>query len=155
MFGRSGISLIELMVVVAIVGILAVTIVPNYKRYLDKSVGAKIVQIVPQLEAQWADLYLRGDTSQVQVISSGQIEYVQSIYFNPSAYSTPLIQVLLTSEVADVLGTWADQLKLLYIPNIANGMASFSCKYEGPNAMVTNTDVEVIFKGCVSCNGAC
>lgn len=66
----SGFSLIELMVVIAVVGILAAVAVPSYKDYVYRAKMSEIHQILGTKLSLWSERYSKGDTSTTEYFLS-------------------------------------------------------------------------------------
>jgi type IV pilus assembly protein PilA len=92
-------SLIELMVVIAIVALLAAVALPAYKQYLGKSKMAEVNGFVGQALQTWSEQRAQGNVSTTPI--TGQTDYITNI--TPSATNV-VVTMANTTEIADSFG---------------------------------------------------
>jgi type IV pilus assembly protein PilA len=120
---QKGFSLVELMVVIAIIGILATIAIPSYKLYLAKSRVAEAINITSMLKIKIMDYYNQNGSLPNE--SFGDVS-------NPSPY----INVLHWSIGRPAIEVWLQNIPyitstapILWLsPSIQNGAISWTCQ---------------------------
>ena len=87
-----GFTLIELMIVVAIIGILAAIAIPAYQDYIARSQASESIQLLAGAKAPMSEFFADrgrwpGEPASVMGTLSGK--YVENIYFTPGSPVTP------------------------------------------------------------------
>lgn len=91
MRSSKGFTLIELMIVVAIIGILAAIAIPAYQDYISRAQASEAVQLLAGAKAPMAEFYGdqgRWPTGPGTVMASLTGKYVQSIYYSAGSPAT-------------------------------------------------------------------
>ena len=138
---QQGFTLIELMIVVAIVGILAAVAVPAYSDYTVRAKVTEAVSAVAPLKASVADYYNATGTLPTTAAQAGIDEGGDP---SGSNYSTDVVQAITTDTVIgdgsikvalkDIGGSVAAGDSLVFIPEIVgNGQLTWSCEADSGN----------------------
>ena len=88
MHQSKGFTLIELMIVVAIIGILAAIAIPAYQDYIARSQASESIQLLAGAQAPMSEFFAdrgRWPTEPISVMGSLSGKYVQTIYFTPGS----------------------------------------------------------------------
>ena len=100
---QAGFTLIELMIVVAIIGILAAIAIPSYQDYTARAQVTEAINLVGQYKTPVAEYYsAKGDLTGVNVGSFGGTtagKYVVSVTVTPEAPGTARVEATLNSAV--------------------------------------------------------
>jgi type IV pilus assembly protein PilA len=142
--GRNAFSLIELMVVIAIVALLTAVALPAYKQYIGKSKMAEVNGFIGQALTTWNELYAQGDVSQTY---TGQSPYITSIVMSNTNVVVTMVQ---SDEIADVFNTVP--VVVTYTPQgilAADGVITWSCVVTTPASGANHNDiVDHYFENC-------
>jgi len=87
-----GFTLIELMIVVAIIGILAAIAIPAYQDYIARSQASESIQLLAGAKAPMSEFFAdrgRWPTEPLSVMGTLSGKYVESIYFTAGSPTTP------------------------------------------------------------------
>jgi len=93
----AGFTLIELMIVVAIIGILAAIAIPAYQEYIARSQASEAMQLLGGAKAPMAEWYGnsgRWPTEPRSVMGNLSGKYVAGIYYSSGSPSSPTIDDL-------------------------------------------------------------
>ena len=92
-----GFTLIELMIVVAIIGILAAIAIPAYQDYIARAQASEAMQLLGGAKAPMAEFFGnmgRWPTEPATVLATTAGKYVAAIYYTPGSPVTPTSQAL-------------------------------------------------------------
>jgi type IV pilus assembly protein PilA len=127
-------SLIELMVVIAIVALLSAVAIPSYSDYIAKSKVAEINGLIDSATGQWAEKYSLGQTISITVPGGS---YLTSLVGDGTDVTATFPASAFDSRLNNVV--------LNYIPTVSgDGIISWSCDAVGG----TLADVQVFFPDC-------
>ncbi len=139
---RHGFSLIELMVVIAIIALLAAVAVPSYTEYVTKSRTAEINTLIGLYLDQWQEAYdLEGDNP---ASVTDPTPYIANVTFN---VSDPANAVSVFTDTDNDLPTELQDVGFLYSATIQKGGIEWSCTYESGTA-TENAIREAHFEEC-------
>jgi len=95
---QSGFTLIELMIVVAIIGILAAVAIPQYQNYIARSQVSRVVGELSSLKTAAEELLMRGDL----VVTPAKLGFTSS---NLLVAAGPTVTATWTGGAGTILGT--------------------------------------------------
>ena len=94
---HKGFTLIELMIVVAIIGILAAIAIPAYQDYIARAQASEAMQLLGGAKAPMAEFFGnqgRWPTEPASALATTSGKYVAAIYFTPGSPTTPTSMAL-------------------------------------------------------------
>jgi len=141
-----GFSLIELMVVIAIVALLAAVAVPSYREYTARARMAEVDGIVGKSLDEWTENNTLGNTS-ASATNSSSSDYIDNIAYDYTS-SPSAGNVAITLE-ADNLSFLSTDMDLRYTATVNNNVVTWSCQY---TPSVDDGSLAVYITNC-SCNG--
>ena len=105
---QHGFTLIELMIVVAIIGILAAIAIPAYQDYIARSQASEAMQLLGGAKAPMAEFYGdkgRWPTGPGSVMGNLKGKYVEAIYYAAGSPATPTSLTLSITALYRTSGT--------------------------------------------------
>ncbi len=147
-----GFSLIELMVVIAIVALLAAVAIPSYKDYVARSRMAEIQSLSSHYQTEWVNQN-QADETFTAITKTNPGSYISSIVVSPSTATA--VVVTLNATAGTSINSFLNGKVLTFIAtegDEANGFATtFLCSY--PKGALTGADLTAmnvfIGMGCV------
>lgn len=136
----SGFSLIELMVVIAIVALLAAVAVPSYKDYIGRSRVAEINGLIGNQLNIWAE---KDSLSQGFPATTGAIgSYIASVAMSSGG-------VVVTMKTPSGIDALLDGLVLTYAPttDATSGITTWACTF--PTGASDAATAALLANGCV------
>lgn len=129
-----GFSLIELMVVIAIVALLAAVAVPSYRDYTNRAKMAEVNSLISHQLDVWAEKNTLGSTT--QIVQTAPDDYIKTITL---AFSPNSVTAVLNSTVLTFLGS---DVNVIYTPTVSNNVVTWACTYTG-----ATTNLDTYFSG--------
>lgn len=136
---QSGFTLIELMIVVAIVGILASVAIPAYSDYTVRAKVTEAVAAVAPVKASVADFYYANNALPLDSAEAGLDDSTTADSVAGGNYGTDVIESIavgapagagvITVAINDIGGSTVGSETLVYKPEIgSNGQISWKCE---------------------------
>lgn len=146
---KSGFSLIELMVVIAIIALLAAVAVPSYSEYINRSRVAEINTLISNYLQQWAESDALGEGAPATVNTPG--EYILSVAFSTTA-ATAVTVTLEDLTASPNLPPALEDLVIVYSADIQTAGIAWTCDLTmGADALTAGyvlADAQVYFEDC-------
>lgn len=129
--GTSGFTLIELMIVVAIIGILAAIAIPAYQDYVVRSKISEGLTFIDHAKTTVSESYLANNAWPANNASAGMPSALAGNYVSN-------VQVALSSGVSVITATFQASaipgLSVVFTPSVASsGAVLWSCSGQGQN----------------------
>jgi prepilin-type N-terminal cleavage/methylation domain-containing protein len=129
-----GFSLIELMVVIAIVALLAAIAVPSYRDYTNRAKMGEVNSLISHQLDVWTEKNTLGWTT--AITQTNPDSYISNIYitFTGGANSIGTVQAVLNNTALTFLNSAA---YIIYTPNVTNNTVTWGCQYSGAQSLAT------------------
>lgn len=139
-----GFSLIELMVVIAIVALLAAVAIPSYRDYTNRAKMSEVNSLIGRQLDVWAEKNTLGVAT--TITQTNPSDYINSITLNFTGTNTgTVVSVLNTTNLPFLTAATT----VTYTPTVSNNIATWACTYSG------TTNLSTYFSGtnctCPSC----
>lgn len=132
-------SLIELMVVVAIVALLAAIAVPAYSEFIERSRVSDINVVLESSLNEWAVNYSKGSFQ--TYVKTNPTEYITSVQFVDSLPAAVTLVIADNDKLPDDLRN----LSMYFNANVSSGVITWTCDYYS-DLVVSNPSDEDIYK---------
>lgn len=118
----TGFSLIELMVVIAIVALLAAVAVPSYKDYIGRSKMAEVNSLIGHQLDLWAEKYSLGSTFPID--NGAQATFIAGSNLTSAG-------VDITLQATSTINAVLDGLVLNYVATPGTNVITWTCTFDG------------------------
>ena len=135
---KKGFTLIELMIVVAIIGVLASVAIPQYQDYITKSQVAKLVASISPIKTMVEDHLYGSDTFPTSLAGAKAPSDAELVFAAGADNGAGTIQLELTAGGAGQVG--------YFVQFARNKDGDWSCSYDRPSANGDGQDLGVA--GC-------
>lgn len=143
-------SLIELMVVIAIVALLAAVALPAYKQYVGKSRMAEVNGFIGQALLTWGEQHTMGTISTTTI--EDQSDYIDNIVLDDDGV---VVTLFASDAIADSFTP--DPVVVTYTPTDpdfatadGNGILQWSCEVSGPTGTALTDVLAHYFDECTA-----
>jgi type IV pilus assembly protein PilA len=124
---QSGFTLIELMIVIAILGIIAAIAIPAYQHYTIRAKISEAVRVINPLTAAIGVYYWSNSAFPTNLTDTGQsniqTEYVEGVTILPSG----LISIDVNEATTGVAAETVDEMYIIVRPQLSVGALEFEC----------------------------
>lgn len=127
-----GFSLIELMVVIAIVALLAAVAIPSYRDYTNRAKMSEVNSLIGRQLDVWAEKNTLGVAT--TITQTNPSDYINSITLNFTGTNTGTVVAALNTTNLPFLTA---ATTVTYTPTIANNIATWACTYSGTTNLST------------------
>lgn len=126
-----GFTLIELMIVVAIIGILAAIAIPAYQQYVARAQVTEAVVLAGGLKMQVMDIYANEGTLAMMNSGSRGIPLAQSVT-GKYTDNVRVVKGVITATLGRDANTKLTNETVVLSPNEQGGSVSWPCTFSGP-----------------------